>query len=822
MKNKKDIKKSYLVIHGHFYQPPRENPWLEAIEIQKSAHPFHDWNERINEECYRPNAFSKIFNSKGEIIKVVNNYSKMSFNFGPTLLSWLEKNDFETYNRILEADKESLKEYSGHGNALAQVYNHIIMPLADKEDKNTQILWGIKDFESRFKRKPEGMWLAETAIDYKTVDALIENDIKFTILSPYQAKNTREMEKKEWKDVLGGKIDSTKPYRCYSKTYPNKYIDIFFYDGPISSSIGFEDTVKDSSKYISRLKLALNEKAEHSQIVNIATDGETYGHHKKFADLTLAHLLFDLAPKNNFEVINYGYYLEKFGVVDEVELNEGKGEGTSWSCAHGVDRWKDDCGCNSGGNYGWNQKWRKPLRDGLNKLRDILKEIYGKEATPYFKDIWKARNEYVDVVLNRSLKNVNDYFKRNLKKEVDTEEQEFLLKLLEIQRNLLLMFTSCGWFFDEISGLETIQILSYASKAIQLAQDYTNQDIEKIFTNYLEEAKSNIKEFGTGKDIYFNMVKSRIVDFDKMVAHYAISSSFYKYSKKSEIFTYEIERDDFSKIEDGNLILNIGKVKIKNLITNEFRYVMYGVLKFGNMDFRCSVKNIFSNTEYFEIKREILKKIEKKFSIVESMRALDMYINSEYYTFNELLLETKRKILKKVTGKFFEDYKNTYEKIYTESSQVISALLDAELSIPEEYRIAAEYTFKNKITNLLEEFLENLNSQSSESELVSAIMSSKKLNYKIVNDKMKDRLKEKLNILIDELQFEKIEIIEDILKLFNISKLLKIDISTNHSQEKVYKFGLENYDKLSDINKNKFIELIKNLKFSEKTFDVIN
>jgi len=228
----------YLCIHCHFYQPPRENPWLESIELQESAYPYHDWNERITAECYEPNAASRILTTDNRIIRIVNNYSRISFNVGPTLLSWMANRAPETYQAILDADRESQQRFSGHGSAIAQVYNHMIMPLANRRDKQTQVFWGIRDFESRFNRAPEGMWLAETAVDIETLEVLAANGIQFTILAPSQARHERRVTTTKFKNVEGGKIDPTRPYVCNLPS--GRSINLFFYDGPISRAVAFE------------------------------------------------------------------------------------------------------------------------------------------------------------------------------------------------------------------------------------------------------------------------------------------------------------------------------------------------------------------------------------------------------------------------------------------------------------------------------------------------------------------------------------------------------------------------------------------------------
>ncbi|MDD3149587.1 MAG: DUF3536 domain-containing protein, partial [Candidatus Gastranaerophilales bacterium] len=436
-------KKKYLTIHGHFYQPPRENPWLESIELQDSALPFHDWNERISSECYSPNSASRIVDYKNRIIDIVNNYSLMSFNMGPTLLSWLEKFDPETYEKIIKADRISMETHNGHGNAIAQSYNHIIMPLANEKDKYTQVKWGIKDFQYRFGRVPEGMWLAETAVDEDTLKVMIDCDIKFTILSPYQAQRIRLIGDENWKDVSWGNIDPARAYRYFLKDGSERYIDLLFYDGAISKAVAFDNLLKDGEKFVKRLLDGVSSARSYDQLIHIATDGESYGHHTKFGDMALSYILKQKSKEANFELTNYGEYLEKEPPVYEVEIKKV----SSWSCMHGVGRWMEDCGCETGGRPGWNQKWRKPLREALDWLRDELTEIYEENALKYLKDPWEARNNYIDVVLDRNSFSIKQFCQKEEKQHLSKDERIEVIKLLEIQRQAMLMYTSCGWFF---------------------------------------------------------------------------------------------------------------------------------------------------------------------------------------------------------------------------------------------------------------------------------------------------------------------------------------------------------------------------------------
>lgn len=541
MSNKKnDI---FLTIHGHFYQPPRENPWLEAIELQDSALPFHDWNERINKECYNPNSISKIVDNRNRILDVVNNYEHMSFNFGPTLLSWMEHFAPLTYERIIKADIESVSEHSGHGNAMAQVYNHIIMPLANENDKQTQIKWGIRDFEYRFGRKPEGMWLAETAVDDETLKFLEENGIKFTVLSPYQALKFRQEGDKDWQDVSWGNIDPARSYRYYIKSAPGKFIDLFFYDGAISRSVAFDELLKDGNKFIKRLKEGISDCRDYPQLINIATDGESYGHHTKFGDMALSYVLKIRAKDEGFKITNYAEYLDKYRSNCEVDIKQA----SSWSCFHGVGRWKEDCGCSTGGHPGWNQKWRKPLRDALDYLRDELIVVFENEGQKYFDNVWNVRNKYINVILDRNEMNVKKFQQENFKPDLTDDDKVHAMELLEIQRQAMLMYTSCGWFFSEISGIETVQIMKYAARAMQLAARFTSKNLEEKFLEILSQAKSNIPEFGTGKDIFERFVKPSIITVKQIATLWALSSLYQDFEDEENVYCYTITRKAYKK-----------------------------------------------------------------------------------------------------------------------------------------------------------------------------------------------------------------------------------------------------------------------------------
>jgi alpha-amylase/alpha-mannosidase (GH57 family) len=481
----------YICIHAHFYQPPRENPWLEAVECQDSAYPYHDWNERITTECYAPNGASRILDEKGYIRQIVNNYGRISFNFGPTLLSWMQENSPQTYQRILESDQENRERFSGHGSALAQAYNHMILPLANARDRQTQVIWGIRDFERRFERAPEGMWLPETAANLATLEALAAQGIRFTILAPHQASRVRAIDGRSWKDVSGGRID---PTRAYLARLPSgKTINIFFYDGPISRAVAFEQLLDSGERLVARLKSGFSDRRTWPQLAHIATDGETYGHHHKHGDMALAYALDRIESDAAIQLTNYAEFLENFPPTHEVQIIEN----TSWSCAHGVERWRSDCGCNSG-RAGWNQAWRGPLREALDYLRNCVAEVFESQGGALLRDPWAARDDYIDVILDRSPDSLWRFFEKHSRKELQPVETTDALKLLEMQRHAMLMYTSCGWFFDEVSGIETLQVLQYAGRVIQLARETGNLDLEPRFLERLAAAQSNVPEFGDG------------------------------------------------------------------------------------------------------------------------------------------------------------------------------------------------------------------------------------------------------------------------------------------------------------------------------------
>jgi alpha-amylase/alpha-mannosidase (GH57 family) len=644
----------YICVHGHFYQPPRENPWLEAVELQESAAPYHDWSERITYECYAPNARARLLDGEGRIEKIVSNYSRMSFNFGPTVLSWMKEKMPEIHDAIVMADKKSCERFSGHGSAIAQVYNHMILPLANTRDKHTQIIWGIRDFESRFGRKPEGMWLAETAADNETLDVLAEHGIKFTILSPFQAARVRSLsENSDWQDANGAHVDPSQPYVVKLKSA--RSIAVFFYDAPIAQAVAFEKLLVNGEKFAARLLGAFDDARGHDQIVQIATDGESYGHHFQYGDMALAFALHQIEKSDFAKLTVYAEFLEKHPPTHEAEIHQG----SAWSCSHGVERWKSNCGCNSGGHGGWTQQWRAPLRNAMDWLRDQIAPLYEKKAKEFLKNPWLARDEYISVILDRSPENLTKFFAQQATRELNETEQIAVLRLLEMQRHAMLMFTSCGWFFDEISGLETVQVIQYAARALQLAKELFSENLESGFLEILEQAKSNIPENQNGRVVYERFVKPAIMTREKVAAHYAISSLFESYSDDARIYSFAVKQEDRQLFAAGHARLAIGRIKVNFTVTKAADVLTYAVLYMGEHNLNCGVGYASDVPDYPKAVEEMRAAFERA-DFPELIRVMDKHFGKANYSLKNLFRDEQTKVLNQILATTRDEIHNTY------------------------------------------------------------------------------------------------------------------------------------------------------------------
>lgn len=810
----KSTTEKFLTIHGHFYQPPRENPWLEAIELQDSALPFHDWNERICKECYNPNSVSRIVDNKNQILDIVNNYQYMSFNFGPTLLSWMEEFAPLTYERIIKADIDSISEHSGHGNALAQVYNHMIMPLANAHDKETQVKWGIRDFEYRFGRKPEGIWLAETAVDDATLKVLVDNGIKFTILSPYQALKIRKTGDKEWQDVSWGNIDPARSYKYTLKCDSKKSIDLFFYDGAISRSVAFDELLKDGNRFIKRLKEGVSETRNYPQLVNIATDGESYGHHTKFGDMALSYVLKIKAEDEGFKITNYAEYLDKYESDYEVDIKQA----SSWSCFHGVGRWKEDCGCSTGGHPGWNQKWREPLRNALDYLRDELAKVFEAEGPKYFNDNpWTIRNKYIDVILDRNYITIRKFQKENFKPDLTEEQKVKGMELLEIQRQAMLMYTSCGWFFSEISGIETVQIMKYAARAMQLVARFTNEDFETHFKDILSQAKSNIAEFGTGKDIYERFVKPSVVTAKQIACLWAISSLYQDFEDEEDVYCYTVKRHSYQKVQKGSSNFLVGHIEISSKVTLQKADLMFALMQYAGGDFHCAIKEFSNDAEFNELQATLIKTFALN-PITEIIRTLDEKFGKEYFTLKDIFIEERKKILQILLKDQLEKFGNTYKEMYDQGKGSIYHMQNLGLEIPKEFKISAEYALSHRYNDLLagsDGFVETPIIQ----QIKDINFEAKRMNIAIdktpSNKNFAKRIITNLNRLTKSFEIQQAD---TIIELFEIVEKLDLQIDISEAQNVYYN---KIYHRIGDILENnekeprdkdiKFIKLLLNI-----------
>jgi alpha-amylase/alpha-mannosidase (GH57 family) len=494
---------NFLCVHGHFYQPPRENPWTGEIDRQESAAPYHDWNERITAECYAPNADPGPRERASG--RYPSNYARISFDFGPTLLSWLERKAPAVYRSILEADRDSRERFAGHGSAVAQAYNHMILPLANSRDKRTQVIWGIRDFERRFRRSPEGMWLPETAVDTETLEVLARQSIRFTILSPHQAWRWRADGEPSWDEALPGQIETHRPYEVRLPT--GRRIAAFFYDGPLSNAVAFGELQAGGESLARRLAGRFTGGAT-GELVSIATDGETYGHHHKGGERVLAEALDAIEQTGSLRLTNYAEHLATHPPAYEVQVLEN----TAWSCVHGLGRWSEDCGCKTGEHPEWNQAWRAPLRSALDWLRDRLAELYEERAGALLTDPWGARDDSIEIWLGAGLEEERRFLERHARGSLTGAERALALDLLDLQRQAMFMYTSCGWFFDDVGGLEGRQILQYASRAIQIAGHRLGACLEQPFLERLEAAKSNLPERRDARRVYERFVAPLVAE----------------------------------------------------------------------------------------------------------------------------------------------------------------------------------------------------------------------------------------------------------------------------------------------------------------------
>jgi len=696
--------KRFICIHGHFYQPPRENPWLETVETQDSAAPYHDWNERVCAECYAPNGAARIVNNKNQITRIVNNYARISFNFGPTLLSWLKENAQRTYRMVLDGERRSRRSYRGHSSAMAQVYNHIIMPLASRRDRITQIRWGIADYQHHYGIAPEGMWLAETAADNESLELLAAHGIKFTVLAPHQCKRIRSLkddagnDSAGWTETPNATVDTKHPYLVRFDSGVS--IAVFFYDGPKSRAIAFEGLLNSGESLAARLKSGFEDNAQ-PQLAHVATDGESYGHHHKYGEMALAYALRLLEADKTVKLINYGSFLDQFPPEYEAEIIEN----TSWSCAHGIERWRSDCGCNSG-KQGWNQVWRAPLRKALDELRNALVPLTEQEGAKLFKDVWAARDGYIEAILDRSPESEERFLLQYQLHSLSESDHVRALELMEMQRHAQLMYTSCGWFFDDISGIETVQVIAYAARVLQLARDLFGDQaapLEPAFLVCMAEARSNVASAGDGARIYKEKVDAKQLGLEQVAAHYAISSVFSSYAEEIELFSYRVRRLAYDIYTSGRGRLALGRAHIASAITGKEQSFSFAVMHFGDQNITAAVKPCENaDVPAFEAFASQAAEQVQLAQFPEVIRLLDSYFGRAGYSLTSLFSDEQRRIVQLILKSTLSDIETSLTSIYDDHASLLHYLSQAGLPKPPALTLAADFAINAGLRRAME------------------------------------------------------------------------------------------------------------------------
>jgi alpha-amylase/alpha-mannosidase (GH57 family) len=692
--------KHYVCVHGHFYQPPRENPWLETVETQTAAAPYHDWNERICAECYSANGAARIVNHKNQIIRIANNYARISFDFGPTLLSWMMERSPRTYRMLLDGERRSRKLHHGHSSAMAQAYNHVILPLANRRDRVTQIRWGIADYVRHFGAKPEGMWLPETAADSESLELLAQHGIKFTVLAPHQCKRIRPLKEVDgqWIDTPNGWVDTTRPYLM--RFASGAALAVYFYDGPASRAIAFEGLLNSGDNFAARLKTGFRDGAQ-PQLAHVATDGESYGHHHKHGEMALAYMLRLIEQDKSVRLTNYGAFLEQFPPEYECQVEEN----TSWSCAHGVERWRSNCGCN-GGRAGWNQLWREPLRAALDLLRDRVAQLTDREGSKFFTDVWAARDAYIRVILNRTPETVSGFLEDQQSRVLDSVDRVRALELMEMQRHTQLMYTSCGWFFDDLAGIETVQVIAYAARVLQLAQDLFPEEtaeLELDFLAALSKARSNDPEVGDGARIYREQVRKMQLGLAQVAAHYAIASVFSNYTEETELYCYRVRRLSYEIYTSGRARLAAGRAHVASAITGQERSFSFAVLHFGDQNITAAVKSYEpADAASFDAFTSRASDLVQRALFPDVIRLIDRYYGRVDYSLTSLFRDDQERIVKLILDSTLSDMESSLTSLYEDHASLLHFLSQAGLPKPPVLSLAAGFAINVGLSRALE------------------------------------------------------------------------------------------------------------------------
>lgn len=778
----------WTCIHGHFYQPPRENPWLEAIEIQDSAAPFHDWNARVTAECYHPNATSRVISGDGCVEEIVNNYERTSFDFGPTVLSWLEEHAPDTYARILRADRDGAARFGGHGPAIAQAYNHIIMPMANERDQRTQVRWGIADFVHRFQRSPEGMWLPETAVCLDSLEALAEHAIDFTILAPHQAEAVRPLGSDEpWCDVRATGIDTTRPYRVELPS--GRSIAVFFYDGDTSNAVAFAGLLERGERLADRLRCAAH--GDGPRLAHIATDGESYGHHHRHGDMALAWAQRCLERAEGVRLTVYGEFLAEVPPTHEVRIAEH----TSWSCAHGVERWRGHCGCAADPGRGWDQGWRGPLREALDWLRDEVALRYEAVAGELLGDPWEARDAYIDVILDRSDETRARFLRNHARAEPDAAARLTIFELMELQRHAQLMYTSCGWFFDDISGLETQQILGYASRVCQLAHGRLDVDLESGLLERLAAARSNLPDQEDGSRVYARHVKPMRLDLARVAAHQVIEDLYRDERARPEhivsastpgpvgererTFCYAVTPLEREASRIGDAAILLGRLRVTSLVTTEEADFSFVGLRFGAHNVTGGVVPAEGAPD-LEVLRDELQPLFARGAFPEVVRALIDHFGDDLLTLQGLFRDEQRRIIGEVMASSVRDTERRLAETFRARLPLMRFAGHLGVPQPRVFRAAAEIVLNGELHRALGVREPNADT------VASLLENARSVGVPLDREALAYTIAGPLRVLADELLEvpEYVQAIERLRHFIEVVTTLPFDVSTRVAQDR--------------------------------------
>ena len=681
----------WICIHGHFYQPPRENPWLEAVEPQPSAHPYRDWNERVTAQCYRPNAAARVVDNTNQIIAIVDNYQRMSFDVGPTLMSWLADHAPDVHEAVIAADRASAARFGGHGSAMAQAYNHMILPLASGRDRATQVRWGIADFERRFGRAPEGMWLPECAVDTPSLEALAADGIAFAVLAPHQARAWRPPDG-AWRTQP---IDTGRAYRCQLPS--GRSIDVFFYDGATSQAVAFERLLADGHQIISRMTARAAVEGGDPTLCHIATDGETYGHHHRYGDMALAWALQQVEHGwNGTRLTNYAEFRARVPATWEVAIAEN----TSWSCVHGTARWREDCGC-SAGHPGWNQRWRRPLRDTFDWLRDQAAAALDNVGRILFRDPWGARDAYIAVVLDRTPAARDRFLASHAAHPLDPEERVRALSLMELARHAMLMYTSCGWYFDDLSGIETVQCMQYAARVAELVDEVGGAPIEPELIDRLSAASSNLAEEGDGRQVWTRRVQPARVDSTKVSAHVAVHALIEPDAPRSiDVYGYHVEFVDHIERRTGRTRMVAGIVRVRSQLTEIATTLCFAGLHLGEQHVTGGVRPPPPRDGWAAIVEELTGAFRTA-DVFAAQRAIARHFPGHELSLSSLLPGSRERVLGAVLADALAGADADLAAAYDRHAPLIRWLVAHDLPVPEVLHAIAEATLRRRVLGTL-------------------------------------------------------------------------------------------------------------------------